>query len=286
MTLEVEVNMSGAVMLHRQQLEQAFSEIDEVRRALPEATLVALAEEVVARLAQNRVTALAPDLVPSDAEIDRLCGDLLSDDPSAAANFIEKAQMRGYDFDMLCNRYLSVAAQRLGLWWEQDRVSFYNVTIAAGRIYAILRMLRMKRAYHLPDMRRAAVFASVPGENHTLGITMATDMARERGWDIELFVGLSHEELLETLVSRQPSIIALSAGGKRVLPALGRLIVALHISAPAAQILVCGQFAGSGLVPVGVAGADAIALDFEGALKEMERFLILPKTRDGEASTA
>lgn len=279
MTLEGEVNMSGAVMLHRQQLEVVFSEIDEVRRVLPEATLVTLAEEVVTRVARNLAFDVSPDLVPSSKEIDTLCNALLSDDPSAAANFIEKAQMRGYDFDTICTSYLGVAAQRLGSWWEQDRVSFYSVTIAAGRIYAILRMLRMKRAYLLPDMRRAAVFASVPGENHTLGITMATDMARDRGWDIELFVGLTHDELLETLIARQPSVVALSAGGKRSLPALGRLIVALQISAPTASILVCGQIVSSNLVPVGVAGADAVAEDFETALKEMERFLTLPKSR-------
>lgn len=271
--------MSGASILHGPQLEAALSEIDEVRRVLPETALYALAEEVVLRVAKNFAIQVPPDLVPSSGEIDTLCQHLLSEDPRAAANFIEKFQMRGYDFDTICVSCLGVASQRLGQWWEQDRVSFYSVTVAAGRIYAILRALRLKRVSHLPDMRRAALFAAVPGEHHTLGVTMATDMARERGWDIELLIGLTHDELLQAIVARQPSVIGLSASGRRSMPALGRLIVALHISLPNARIVVSGAVVSTNLVPVGLAGADAAAREFEAAFQEMERFLTLPALR-------
>lgn len=271
--------MSSASDFYGPQLEAALSEIDEVRRILPETTLVALAEEVVARVAKNLLIHLSPEIVPSSEDIDTLCHHLLAEDPRAAANFIETFRMRGYDFDRICINLLSVAAQRLGLWWEQDQVSFYRVTVAAGRIYAILRALRMGRAHTPPDMRRAAVFAAVPGEQHTLGVTMATDLARERGWDIDLLIGLTHDELLSAVLARQPAIIGLSASGKRSLPALGRLIVALHIIVPNARILVSGQVVTTNLVPVGLTGADAAALEFEPALQELERFLTLPLLR-------
>ncbi|MDZ7904440.1 MAG: cobalamin B12-binding domain-containing protein [Cypionkella sp.] len=276
--------MSGPVILHKQRLEIALSEADQRGQLWPEPILVALAKEVVSRVAKGVALRASPELKPSNDEIDKLCNFLLSDDPSAAANFIEKVQMRGGDFDTICIQYLSVAAQRLGSWWEQDRVSFFNVTIGAGRIYAILRILRRGIAGQLPDLRRAAVFAAVPGENHTLGITMAADMARDRQWDIELFVGLGHDALLETLIARQPPIIALSAGGTRSLPALVRLMVALHIAVPSARVLVCGQIVALNLVPVGVAGADAVAADFESALHEMERFLPVPNAAPKAAS--
>lgn len=265
--------MSGAGLFDRQMLEVALSEIDKVRSTLPETALSDLAQEVVRRVAQNLQTSFPPDVKLGSKEVDDLCAALLSDDPSAAGMLIESAQTKGSSYDALCLSYLGAAARRLGEWWDDDRISFYRVTIAAGRIYAILRILRFDRAVASPDMCRAAVFASVPGENHTLGITIAADLARDRGWDIELFVGLSHDELVQNLELRQPPLIGLSASGRRSLPALTKLIVALRISNPGTRILVCGQIASSTLSLVGVTGADAAATDFQGALVQMENLL-------------
>ncbi len=272
MALE-EVNLSRSAFFDRHLLEAAFTEIDVVQRSLPQTTLNTLAVEVVSRVANNLRVEGDPDQQPGFEEIDKLCNALLADDPGAAASFIEAAQTKGSSYETLCLLYLSAAARRLGAWWDNDQVTFYRVTVAAGRIYAILRILRRERPLGAPNLRRAASFASVPGENHTLGITMASDLAREHGWDIELLVGLEHEALVAKLEQSQPLVIGLSASGKRSLPALTRLVVALRIGVPNARILVCGQIAASNLTLVGVTGADAAATDFHGALGHMERFL-------------
>lgn len=265
--------MSGSLTFDRHALEQAFHEVEAVRRVLPTTAMGALAEEVVSRVARNLARVVVPELAPSTEHIDRLCAALLSEDPSAALAFIEEAQRNGSSYEALCDAYLGVAAQRMGEWWEKDQVSFYRVTIAAGRIYAILRVLRMTRPAPTPDLRRSAIFASVPGENHTLGITIATDMARSRGWDIELFVGQNHDDLVQSLEMRQPFLVGLSASGKRSLPALTKLIVALRLGNPGMRIMVCGQITATNLNLVGVVGADAAAVDFEGAIGHLERLL-------------
>ena len=92
-------------------------------------------------------------------------------------------------------------------------------------------------------------------------------------------MGLGHDTLVEKLVQRQPALIGLSASGKRSLPALTRLIVALRISNPGARILVCGQIAATNLSLVGVVGADAAAADFDSALGHMDRLLNRPTPR-------
>ena len=275
MALE-EANMSPSAMFDRSMLETAISEIDVVKKSLPKTTLNALAVEVVGRVANNLRFEVAPDHMPTADEIDSLCNALVSDDAHAAASFIEQAQARGSSYESLCLLYLSAAARRLGEWWDNDRVTFYRVTVAAGRIYAILRILRRQRPFGAPSLKRAATFASVPGENHTLGITMARDLARERGWDIELLLGLDHEALVNRLEHSQPRVIGLSASGKRSLPALTRLIVALRIGTPNARIVVCGQIAATNLALVGVTGADAATADFNAALRHMERFVSHP----------
>jgi MerR family transcriptional regulator, light-induced transcriptional regulator len=265
--------MAGESVFDRHTLEVAFLEVEAVRRVLPEAALSALAEEVVTRVARHLARPTPPEEMPSLAQIDKLCEALCSDDHRAAAAFIENVRKNGASYEALCEAYLGVAAQRMGEWWDNDQVSFYRVTIAAGRIYAILRVLRMERPASTPDMRRTAVFASVPGETHTLGITIAADLARDRGWDIELFVGLPHDDLVHVMEQRMPGLIGLSASGKRSLPALSKLIVALRLTNPAVRILVCGQIAAMSVNLVGVTGADAAALDFEAALSRLEHLL-------------
>lgn len=270
--------MSGLGRFDRQMLAIALSEIDTVRRSLPEDAVTALAQEVVHRVANNLLADRRNELALHSKDIDDLCTALLSDDPQAAAGIIERAQIKGSSYDTLCLSYLTEAARRLGQWWDDDKVSFYRVTIAAGRIYAILRILRVSRPDYLPDLRRTAVFASVPGENHTLGITIATDLARDRGWDIELFLGLPHDDLVETLAKREVSLIGLSASGRRSLPDLTKLIVALRIRNPAARILVCGQIVASAVSLVGLTGADAVAMDFDTAIEAMERLVSVQPT--------
>ena len=267
--------MSGAGNFDRQMLDAAFGEIEIIHRTLPNSALTELAQEVVQLVAQNLAPAPVVGRSWTEGEVEQLCQALLSEDAQIAIDLIESAVGEGASYDAICLSYLSAAAARMGTMWSDDQVSFYRVTLAAGRIYAILRILRLKRPAAQVDYRRSAVFASVPGENHTLGISMAADLARDRGWDIDLFVGLSHDELLAELIKRKPVVLGLSASGKRAVPALTKLIVAERISNPTGRILVCGPIASSSLNLVGVIGADAAAVDFETAMGHMERLLNL-----------
>lgn len=274
--------MSGPTGLDRQKLALALSEIDVIRRAVPQEALTDLAQEVVRRVAENLLDTSHPaDLLPSSEEIDALSEALMSADEGAAIALIEQAQKEGASYEALCLSYLAEASRRLGRWWEEDKISFYRVTIAAGRIYAILRTLRLQRHVLLPDLRRSAIFVAVPGEDHTLGITIAADMAREAGWDIELFIGHSHDELVSTLCERETAIIGLSAGSKRSLSALIKLIVALRISNPGTKILICGQIAARDLNLAGITGADSVAPDFATAIHQMEDFVRPPRPTQG-----
>jgi MerR family transcriptional regulator, light-induced transcriptional regulator len=263
--------MLQPVRLDRRRLSIALSEVEAIRDKIPEPVLADLAQEVVKRVATNLRVVLPPDLRPSSGQIDALCDALLSHDPGLAVTMIDRAQQNGASYDTLCQYYLAAASARLGEWWIDDRVSFYKVTIAAGRIYAILRTLRLNRQLPEPDGRRFAVFANVPGDDHNLGIRFAADLARDRGWDIELLTGRTHDELLRDLLTSDTGLIGLSASGKEALPALLKLIVALRLSNPKARIMVCGRIASLGLNLDGITGADFASADFDPAFNYMER---------------
>jgi len=271
-------SQSDAVIgFDRETYQQALSEIESLAGRLPRLAVANLAREVVTQLAARLPQFAADDHVPSADEIDRICFALMDADHTAAARIIEHVRAEGATLERIYLSYLAAAARRLGEMWASDQASFLEVTIGSARIYAILNTMRVAIARPVKLQRRSAVFALVPGEDHSLGVRMAADLLRDRGWDIDLHMGLSHDMLVEVLRGNETRLIGLSAGGSRTLVPLMRLIVALRISNPFARIIVGGQIVRDGFDMVGVVGADASAPDFESTLAEMERLIDLPR---------
>jgi len=200
-------------------------------------------------------------------EVVTVCAALTGPDAGLAEDIARAALDRGMSFDDLCETRLAPAARRLGTLWEADELSFAEVTLAANRLFGILRSLA-----HRPIPRtdaRFAVFAAVPGEEHVLGVTMAAERARGAGWDVALCLGMSHDTLVARISDAAPDVIGLSLSSPRTLLSLTRLIVALRIAVPASPIVVCGPGAADLREPI--VGTDAIASDFDQAMAAMRR---------------
>jgi hypothetical protein len=122
----------------------------------------------------------------------------------------------------------------LGEGWETDRLSFLEVTYGTGHLYALMRALRAERPVTSAptNMKKHALFATVPGEDHGIGVTMAADLFRENGWEIDLKTDTDHDALLAYIEATRPVIIGLSLSSDRRLDALVRLVVAIRICLP------------------------------------------------------
>jgi methylmalonyl-CoA mutase cobalamin-binding subunit len=150
-----------------------------------------------------------------------------------------------------------------------DEVSFADVSLAANRLFGVLRSLA-----HRPAPRADApftVFAAPPGEEHVLGISMAAERARGAGWEVALLVGLRHEALVARIAAMAPDAIGLTLASERALLPLTRLVVALRVAAPASPIVVCGP--GVAHVTAPLVGADAMSSDFDGAMAALARLM-------------
>lgn len=236
----------------------------------PEAVAV-LAREALARLAGRSRDAVW--LPPSEAEIDRLCRALISADPDAADHLVQRFRDGGMPAEGISLGQLATAVRRLGTWWEEDLVSSALVTLGCSRVHRILHALdepTSDLAASIPDHGGAALFASVPGEQHTLGVTMAAQAFRRRGWAIGLLVGHTHEELVDRFIGQRPGIIGLSASGTRALPGLARLVDAIQEACPRARIMICGQLVTNAPEVAERLRADAAAGDMDAALAAME----------------
>lgn len=240
---------------------------------LSERALGDLAQEVITRLTRwSEEEAARSDSARAEfQDIDGLCADLLAANNAGIDRRIAQALASGATHEQVSLHYIAVAARRLGVMWQEDDISFHDVTLAAGRLLLILRDLRAMLEPRPLRRGRVALFASVPDETHVLGITMAADLFRDKGWDIDLRVGVSIDGLISAARSGAYPIIGLSAGSIDRLKGLAQFIVELRLAAPQVLVLVAGNLAHLDPHLALRVGADAAAWSMEDCLSEMER---------------
>ncbi|MEO1639282.1 MAG: cobalamin B12-binding domain-containing protein [Pseudomonadota bacterium] len=262
----------------RTEYEKADHQFRLANQTLPQEAVEALAREVVRRLAFRIPRVLNPDQLPTDGDINRLCAALLSSDEEAADRFILAARRDGAAIDVIYLGYVAGAARRLGEMWDKDEVSFLEVTLASGKLYRIIRGLR-----HVitPEIVRdrdewPAMFALAPGETHTLGIEIATDIFRREGWDVDMLVGLDHDKLLEEAERRYYRAIVVVAHSDKMLEPLTRLALALRIAHPMARLVVAGHILEHHAEVEALVGADAVIKDIGSAVATLRAVMEMP----------
>lgn len=236
----------------------------------PPKAVRALAVEVVRRLRERASETQAGLSPPRLEDVDRLCDALLSKDQSAAGRMVDSYVGPGPDPARIAFPLLAEAARRLGQLWTEDEVSFLDVTVGVSRIFAIVHVVSRRQA-SARSHGGVAVFASVPGDTHTLGVTIAAEFLRSRGWEIVLRPGCDQGDLLADIAALDPWVVGLSASPSTSMVSLGRLIAALRIRHPHTRILIGGSIAAEEEAILKLIGADAVATDLDSAHTEMER---------------
>ena len=220
---------------------------DAKRRKLPPDAVERLARDVVERLAEQRdlvngavvsvpSAATAPELVTT------FCDILLAPDASIALRFLEDqlspvVAERGNLYE-----YIAAASRQLGQRWDTGEVTYLQVTLAAGKLYALVRSVGAHRDAEFvdPNPSKNAIFANVPGEQHTLGVSVAAEVFRDVGWEISLQLNRSHDELIEYAIVNRPRVVGLSLSSPVGLDPLVRLVIALRLALPNIIIAVAG----------------------------------------------
>lgn len=270
----------------RSEYQKADRQIRLVKTELPRDAITELAREVVKRLAFRMPKTARKEDLPTESEVGLLCEALLSREDSAADDFILTARRDGVPLDVIHLAYITGAARKLGEMWDNDDVSFIEVTLACGKLYRIIRGLRHAIAPSIIEGRGdwPAMFALVPGETHTLGIEIATDTFRREGWDVDLMVGLDHDDLVDESDRRNYRAIVLVANSDGMIEALARLVLALRISHPLAHLVVAGNILDHHPNISDLVGADSVMKDIKTAVKTLRDIIADPsedtKTED------
>ncbi|MEP3843791.1 MAG: cobalamin-dependent protein [Paracoccaceae bacterium] len=243
--------------------------IRRLREILPEDLVVDLAREVILRVASSETGLEHVPITVSQKDIRDFCYALVSDDHTAAAAIISELRADGVRPEDIYLRQLAVAARMLGDMWVSDEMTFSQVTVGTGRMLAIMRSLRHLFEPALSGNDKSAIFAAVPGEDHTLGVRMAADIFRKDGWEIALKVGLDHDQLVAEIEQAPAGIVGLSISGEHSIEALSRLVVALHISCPRSILAVSGPNIEEVRPILTLMGLDVIATTVEDAQAQM-----------------
>jgi len=262
---------NGSSVLNPEDVDRITSQFDRLRRKLPDEAVMRLAREVVARLSKQALG--TQNRHSTEQDVEALAKALISQDPAESASVFERIRGSVSDVRVLYLDYLSAASRLLGEWWEKDEATFAEVTVGVARIFGIVRRLR---PYFVPDVvrqNRTAVFAAVPGEDHTLGITLAADFFRKEGWVVDLRVSDDHDALLDRISASHPVLVGLSAGGEGALAELAQLVVAIRVSAPGTLVAIGGQLARIDPSLADAVGADLIVDEADHAVALVEAVL-------------
>lgn len=259
--------------------KKADQQIRLVNKKLPQQAVSELAREVVRRLAFRIPNAALRSDLPTEDEISELCDALLSPQDRAADDFILTVRRNSADIEGVYLSYVAGAARRLGQLWDEDQISFMDVTLGCGKLYRIIRGLRHVIAPSIVKDRDEypAMFALVPGETHTLGIEIATDIFRREGWDVDMMVGLDHDHLIEQSDRRTYRAIVLVANSDSMIEPLARLVLALRISHPMSHIIVAGNILDHYPNISSLVGSDAVIRDIETAVAKLRDVLNEPQ---------
>jgi methanogenic corrinoid protein MtbC1 len=265
--------------LDAQAYARATRQFQLVQKVLPQDAVERLAQEVVRRLNFRMPRNAAIAGFPDAEQISRLCAALLSPDDAAGDRIILAARQDGASPEVIYLGYVAGAARRLGVLWEEDQVSFAEVTVASSRLYRIIRGLRhvLDAAALKQGVDRHVLFALVPEDTHTLGIEMATDLFRRDGWDVEMSVGEDHDQIVSRTENERFQSVVLVAHSESTLPNLISLVLALRITQPMAYIVVAGNIVSQRDDVGDLVGADDVIVEIETAAERL-RAIIGPAT--------
>jgi len=258
--------------------QASFSIFSNKRANLPLERVNALADEVIRRLVEVAPSErLVDQMVLSSDTLSDFCDLLLQSDPDASWRFINRLKQDGVSSEVVRYELIARAARDLGARWDRSEVRFVDVTIATGKLYALVRSLSVnsKTSNTKERKERHALFAAVPGETHTLGISLASDTFREAGWQIDLRVGYTHEDIVKHAAAIQPTVIGLSLSTTANIPELIRLVVGLRIALPSTILGVAPARDMEDKDILKIVDVDLIFRDARKALRDLESVLHL-----------
>lgn len=199
---------------------------------------------------------------------------LVEQEADVAVRYVDTLRSEGTPLASLYLDLLTPAARRLGQMWEEDRLSFAEVTIGVCRMHQVL--LEYSRCFDAPestDVKTLSAFiAPVPSEQHTFGLFMVMEFLRRDGWTCFSATPANRREFLRYAVAQRFDMIGLSVSADRNLEEARRIIAEVKRNSRAV-VIVGGRCFLEHPELVNETGADAMAKDGKDAVRIAKRLV-------------
>jgi MerR family transcriptional regulator, light-induced transcriptional regulator len=105
-------------------------------------------------------------------------------DEGPSRKLIANLLSEGHTASTLLMELITPAAREFGRMWEDDTCDFFQVTLASGRLQALIHELRDHMARTDVGGGRAVLLCGLPGEDHTLGLSILAEFFTLHGWSV------------------------------------------------------------------------------------------------------
>jgi MerR family transcriptional regulator, light-induced transcriptional regulator len=143
---------------------------------------------------------------------------------------VEAVLARGVGVDTIMVDLLAPAARLLGEYWESDRCDFIEVTMGLWRLHEVVREIAARAPAErlLAAGGHRALFAAMPGNQHTFGTVVIDELFRREGWITERLIGAETSDLLKSVRRDWFDLIGLTVSCERHIEQASSIIVALR----------------------------------------------------------
>lgn len=190
------------------------------------------------------------------------------DGPSATA-YVQELLARGIPATDILVDLLSSTARSLGSLWDEDELSFADVTVGLCTLHQILRNCDWRGDGQMlfDGQGPNVLLATFSGEQHIFGAMIVAEVFRNAGWRVATLAGSPFRDICDALASKAFDVLALSSAHADATGQLAEEITAFRSSSlnPDLSIIVGGQTFNRRPELAHRIGADALITDAETA---------------------
>lgn len=143
---------------------------------------------------------------------------------------VEMILRRGVSVDTLLVDLLAPAARLLGEYWEEDRCDFVDVTMGLWRLQEIVHELsaRLPADHRGVASGRRALFASMPGDQHSFGTVVIDELFLREGWMTDRLSEVTTADLVDRVRGEWFDLVGLTISCDCHIAPLPSIIAALR----------------------------------------------------------
>ena len=175
-----------------------------------------------------------------EEEVDKLTNLLLNSEEGSFELAITVLKTHGASIDYIVLELIPEIARKLGKQWEDDSLSFADVSIGVNRLERVIYKLDyLFQANQLDRQQNKAIFiAGFPGSQHTLGSLIFANFLTYSGWQVHRPHQANIDSMVYGVSSKTLQAIAISVSTNEQLEQLPSLINLLRQKSQNPEIIV------------------------------------------------